>query len=117
MFGKRGVQIQHTKISQLAGFSIFAAGVLNDFQLFPPGFNVPAQLPAGLCQIVSFVQPLGHKQAVEGNKIQQLSDAVGIDSPQRILLILPLGFLHSLDLSIDCAGYSLTLALHLLGTL
>lgn len=117
VFGKRGVQIQNTKISQLAGFSIFAAGVLNDFQLFPPCFNIPAQLPAGLCQIIGFVQPLGHKQAVKGDKLPQFSDAVGIDSPQRILLILPLGFLHSLDLLVNGTGDSLALTLHLLGTL
>lgn len=107
VFGKRGVQIQNTKISQLAGFSIFAAGVLNDFQLFPPCFNIPAQLPAGLCQIIGFVQPLGHKQAVKGDKLPQFSDAVGIDSPQRILLILPLGFLHSLDLLVNGTGTTL----------
>ena len=117
MFGKCGVQIQHTKIFQLAGFSIFAAGVLNDFQLFPPCFNIPAQLPAGLCQIIGLVQPLGHKQAVKGDKLPQFSDAVGIDSPQRILLILPLGFLHSLDLLVNGTGNVLASGLHLLGAL
>lgn len=117
MLHKGGVQIQFTQILRGASLCVLSAGLPDQTQLLPPGLHALAQLPAGLCQIIGLVQPLGNKQAVKGDKLPQFSDAVGIDSPQRILLILPLGFLHSLDLLVNGTGDGLTLALHLLGAL
>ncbi len=117
MLHKGSVQIQFTQILRGASLCVLSAGLPDQTQLLPPGLHALAQFTAGLCQVIGLVQLLGHKQAVKGDKLQQLADAVRIDSLQGVGLVLPFGFLHSLDLSIDCAGYSLTLALHLLGAL
>ena len=112
-----GVQIQFTQILCGASLCVPAAGLPDQTQLFPLGLHSLAQLPAGLCQIIGFVEPLGHKQAVKWDHLPQLAYAVGIDSPQRVLFILPLSFFHRLDLLVNGTGDGLTLGLHLLGAL
>nr|DAI37360.1 MAG TPA: hypothetical protein [Caudoviricetes sp.] len=111
---KGGVQIQFTQILGGAGFGVLAAVLPDEPQLLPPGLHALAQLPAGLCQIIGLVEPLGHQQAVKGDHLPQLADAVDIDSPQGVGLVLPFGFLHSLDLLVNGTGDGLAPGLHLL---
>nr|DAG77405.1 MAG TPA: hypothetical protein [Caudoviricetes sp.] len=111
---KGSVQIQFAQILRGACFGILAAGLSDQPQFFPPGLHTLAQLPAGLCQVVGLVEPLCHQQTVEGDQFPQFSDAVGIDSLQRVLLILPFCFFHRLHLLVNGPGDGLALGLHLL---
>lgn len=111
------VQIQVTQVFRGAAFGVLAAGLPDQAQLFPPGLHTLAQLPACLRKVIGFVEPLGHQQAVKGDKLPQLTDTVRIDGLQCILLVLPLRFLNGLDLSINGSRDLFALALHLLGAL
>nr|DAH37944.1 MAG TPA: hypothetical protein [Caudoviricetes sp.] len=114
---KSSVQIQVTQVFRGAGFGVLAAGLPDQAQLFPPGLHTLAQLPACLRKVIGFVEPLGHQQAVKGDKLTKLTDTVRIDGLQCILLVLPLGFLNGLNLSINGPRDLFALALHLLGAL